>query len=173
MITFDEVTGEGTTLVGSTYAVEGVTYGGVFYGYATTYAGYGWPGSAGGIAADFADNSCPCYNDVTVTFAAGVQRAGFDVIGNNGDTIELTAYRGGVSVDDQTAPLAIPGGFVGIDLPAGFDALVIHTFGPRNGAFAMDDFRFDGHVARGARGATWVAPPPHLAVCSVPGDTTR
>ena len=166
VITFDDGSGEGTTPITTQYASKGVTFAGVFYWYASSWAGFAWPGSGGGTAADFAGGSCPCFNDVTATFSGAVKRVGFDAYGNSGDSIELKAYRGAVLVDDQTFALQQPG-FVGLDVPGGLTSLVIHTSGPVNGAFAMDDFRFDGHAA----GAAWVPPPPHAAMCSAPGNT--
>jgi hypothetical protein len=169
VLTFDDVSGEGTTAITTQYASQGVTFSGVFYGYASSYNYFSWPGSGAGTATDFAGNSCPCTNDVTATFSGTVRRAGFDAVVNSGDSIELTAYKSGVLVDDQTFTMAtIPSTtFVGLDVPGRFDVLVIQVVGSSNHAFAMDDFRFDGLVG----GSVWVPPPPHAAMCSVPGNT--
>ena len=69
VITFNDVVGEGTVAVGGQYAAQGVTFSGVLYGYASSYIGITGSASSGGLAGDFQNNSCPCFNDVTVTFA--------------------------------------------------------------------------------------------------------
>jgi len=168
VVTFDDASGNGTIPITTQYASKGVTFSGVFYGYATVYGYFAWTGSGGGTATDFA-GSCPCANDVTATFSGTVTRAGFDAVVNTGDSIELMAYKGATLVDDQTFSMpSYPGTtFVGLDVPGRFDSLVIHVVGSSNHAFAMDDFRFDGLHG----GAVWVPPPPHAAMCSVPGNT--
>ena len=82
VITFNDVIGDGTTPIAGQYAAQGVTFSGVLYGYATSYAGITASASGGGSVADFQNDSCPCFNDVTATFAGIVKRAGFDVFGN-------------------------------------------------------------------------------------------
>jgi len=166
VITFDDAAGNGTTQIASQYAAQGATYGGVLYWYASTYSGFAWTGSAAGTAANFSGNTCPCFNDVTVTFGSSVSRAGFDAVTNSGDSIQLVASRNGLVVDDQTFSPSLTPSFVGVDVPGGFDSLVIHTVGPINGAFAMDDFRFEALVLTDQ----WAPAPSRLAACSVAGN---
>jgi hypothetical protein len=166
VITFDDASGEGTTPVTTQYASKGCDVQRPLLLVCLDLRGPCLARCGGSVAADFAGNACPCFNDVTATFSGTVKRAGFDTYGNLGDSIELKAYKGRALVDDHTFSIPRPG-FIGLDVPGGFTRLVIHTSGPDNGAYAMDDFRFDCLVG----GAAWVPPQPHAAMCSAPGNT--
>ena len=126
------------TLITTQYASLGVTFSGLLR-IADTDHGATWPSEP-----PTAINFGTCCADVTASFDPPAFRAGFYVITNEDDFLELRAFRGGVpvgSLEFDTHRLSAD--FVQIDVPDGFDALVIDGFGPVNGAFVLDDFTFE------------------------------
>lgn len=84
------------------------------------------------------------YRDVTARFSTAQTRVGFDIITNVEDDLYVYAWLGGDLVGSQFFATSIaPGSFAGIEFAAGFDRIMLDVNGPSNGAFAIDDFRFE------------------------------
>ena len=141
------------TLVTDQFASQGVTFGGTFMVHKNTFDSI-WPGSGSPVAANFP----ACCSEVTATFTTPVTRAGFDIISNDADFVELRAYSNGVLVEstnfDTRRCIGEPADFIGLDVPGGFDTLVISGNGTMNGAWALDDFRYEGRGGSKANGET-------------------
>ena len=90
-----------------------------------------WPGSGVPVAINFESGVTP----VTAVFDPPVSRVGFDVYSNPGDSVELQAFLNGAFVEAHVfntgiifAPFVT---FVGLEVPGGFDTLVIAATGGR------------------------------------------
>jgi hypothetical protein len=142
----DIVTGEP---VDNQYAVDGVVFSAGMFGTTSYYTQF--DKSYGNIAA------CNFYNyasypDITVEFSSPTTAAGFYIITNDADDTNLEvytlsggslSYTGSVFFDTQVWGGAT---FVGVQDPAGFDALVIDVEDNLNNAFCMDDFYFEAEL---------------------------
>lgn len=166
VLTFNEL--PNGTLIDNEYTALGVTFSGVFRA-ANTTEGTIWPGSGPAIAENFQ----PCCADVTATFSPLVLRVGFYIITNEADDLTLTAYKGSNIVDVQTFDthrrFGQPADFFGMEVPGGFDTLLIDVHGLVNGAFALDDFRFEGDnqppdCSNAAPSVAMLWPPSHQMV---------
>lgn len=128
-------------LINATYSGLGVTFINLSGGYNyNTGNGYSY------TATNFAD--VPGFPDGVAMFAAPVQRAGFDITTNDGDHTTVYAYSGAGLVGSEffiTEGYGSTGSFAGIEFLSGFDRLIIHAAHNNNGAFAIDNFRFEGN----------------------------
>ena len=89
----------------------------------------------------------PGYPDGVATFSTLVTRVGFYITTNDGDDTTVYAYNGVTLVGSEffnTFGGGAGGSFAGIEFLSGFDRIVIDTTATVNGAFAIDDFRFEG-----------------------------
>ena len=76
-------------------------------------------------------------------FSPPVERAGFFIITNNGDDTTVTAFLGGSPVGSETFVTGLSGSFAGVEFGSPFDRLVIDPADNVNGAFCIDDLRFE------------------------------
>ena len=146
IITFDEV--PINTPITTQFSGLGVTFStepGKQFTAKNSAFGVIWPVSGSGppVANNFQRGVTP----VTAVFDPPVSRVGFDVYSNDPDFVQLQAFLNGVPVgahvfDTQKTTAT----FVGLEVPGGFDTLVITAFGPTTGShiFGLDDFRFEG-----------------------------
>ena len=85
---------------------------------------------------------------VTAVFDPVVDLVGFDVYTNDVDDIELRAFLNGDLVEAHVFDTPIDPfttTFVGLEVPGGFDTLVITAVGPPGiHVLGLDDFRFEG-----------------------------
>lgn len=128
-------------LINTNYSALGVTFINLSGGYNyNTGNGYSY------TATNFAD--IPGFPDGVAMFSAPAQRAGFDITTNDGDHTTVYAYSGASLVGSEyfiTGGFGSTGSFAGIEFLSGFDRLIIHAEHTNNGAFAIDNFRFEGH----------------------------
>ena len=115
-------------------------------------------GTGGGVsevASNFCLGSCigtvtPApYSPGTISFAAPVTRAGFYITTNPADDTTVSAFLGAVLVGSHlfdTAGAGTGGSFAGIEFLSGFDRIVISSAVVTNGAFSIDDFRYERAV---------------------------
>ncbi|RVT88373.1 PEP-CTERM sorting domain-containing protein [Inhella crocodyli] len=88
----------------------------------------------------------PGFPNGEALFSNLMVRAGFFITANDADDTTVYAYKGATLVGFETFNTSgngVGGSFVGVEFTSGFDRIVIDTFGPVNGAFAIDDFRFE------------------------------
>lgn len=89
----------------------------------------------------------PGFPNGEATFSSLITRVGFYITTNGDDNTTVYVYNGATLVGSETFDTfgaGSGGSFAGIEFLSGFDRIVIDTFGPINGAFALDDFRFEG-----------------------------
>jgi hypothetical protein len=89
----------------------------------------------------------PDYPDGEAIFSSMTTRVGFFITTNSDDDTMIYAYSGATLVGSEffnTFGAGGGGSFAGIEFLSGFNRIVIDTYGPINGAFAIDDFRFEG-----------------------------
>lgn len=144
-------------LIGGFYSGLGVTFahldGGNVYDTGTG------AGSSSAAANFFTE---PGFPDGEATFSGLITRVGFYITTNDEDDTTVYAYNGATLVGSETFSTfggGAGGSFAGIEFLSGFDRIVIDTFGPINGAFAIDDFRFE---------STTVPEPATLTLLSLP-----
>jgi choice-of-anchor A domain-containing protein len=139
VVTFDGLSTN--TPIASLYS--GVTFTGL---YADTPNAFRFTSSGGVIAANFKNNTTPCYT-ITATFDELTHRVGFTGITNSGDdtTIEVKAYDSGSLVSTGTVDFVtdLTPTFVGLEDSDGFDQVVITASGGSNSCLAMNDFLFE------------------------------
>jgi hypothetical protein len=79
-------------------------------------------------------------------FASPVIRVGFDITTNDTDDVTVSAFLGATFVGSHvfdTGGSGTSGSFAGVEFLGGFDRIVIDAAGTTNGAFALDNFRFE------------------------------
>lgn len=124
-------------LVGGYYSSLGVTMahisGGQYYG-------------TGSGTSKTGNNFESGYPNGELLFSSLMSRVGMDITTNDGDNTTLYAYLGNTLVGSQTFDTfgnGNTGSFIGVEFLSGFDHLVIDTTTAVNGAFAIDNVRFD------------------------------
>jgi len=134
-----------TGLIDTFYAGMGVNfthlYGGAYYD-----AGNGYSSTA----VNFGPESGYPYPDGEAGFVNPITKVGFFITTNNGDDTEIFAYMGDTLVGSEffdTYGSGYGGSFAGVYFASGFNRIVIATTKTENGAFAIDDFRFEGSTA--------------------------
>lgn len=83
------------------------------------------------------------YPSVTAQFSSTMTRTGFSIITNDPDDLRVYAYLGSTLVGSEFFNTNINGSFVGVEFLTGFDRLVLDATNASNGAFALDNFRFE------------------------------
>jgi hypothetical protein len=86
------------------------------------------------------------YPNGEAIFSSLITRVGMDITTNDGDDTTLFAYNGTTLVGSHsfnTFGAGLNGSFIGIEFLSGFDKLVIDTSETINGAFAIDNLRFE------------------------------
>ena len=136
------------TPITNQFAAQGVTFSGTFYAWENSF-GKNWPGSGAPVAANFAIGPS---SDVTSSFSPPVTRVGFEITTASAQFVELRAYLNGVLVDSIDFPTGLTPGFIGLEVPGGFDTLVIQGHLPLSSAsvpWILDDFTFEDAVIGG------------------------
>ncbi len=133
------------TPIGATYAALGVS--------STTLCGghsfkTGAP-AASEVASNFFGPGCDNapYGPKEINFASTMVRVGFDITTNSSDDTTITAYLGASLVGSElfdTFGGGTDGSFAGIEFLGGFDRIVISSLQVTNGAFSIDNLRFEG-----------------------------
>ena len=129
-----------SALIGGFYSGLGVTMAHISGG--NTYATSASPASLTGT--NFSDE--PGFPDGELIFSSLMSRVGMDITTNDEDDTTIYAYLGLTLVGSEffnTSGGGAGGSFAGIEFLSGFDRIVIDTFGPVNGAFAIDNVRFE------------------------------
>jgi hypothetical protein len=99
-------------------------------------------------ASNFQSSSPPFSNPIAVTFSAPVTSIGFDAIGNDADDITIRTFQAAVQTGSFTYDtLLLTPTFLGVQDLAGIDRIEIAAAEITNGAFSMDNFRFEGTAA--------------------------
>lgn len=133
------------TQIGAAYAVQGVS--------STTLCGgqtfkTGAP-AASEVASNFFGPGCDNepYGPKEINFGSTMVRVGFDITTNDSDDTTITAYLGASLVGSELFDTFGAGGggsFAGIEFLGGFDRIVISSLQATNGAFSIDNLRFEG-----------------------------
>jgi hypothetical protein len=88
----------------------------------------------------------PNFPSASADFSSLMTRVGFYITTNPDDNVTVSAFRGGSLVGSEsfdTGGAGNGGSFAGIEFLSGFDRIVIDAARNINGAFAIDDFRFE------------------------------
>ena len=129
-----------SSLIGGFYSGLGVTMAHISGG--QTYATSAAPASLTGT--NFFDE--PGFPDGELLFSSLMTRVGMDITTNPDDDTTIYAYLGLTLVGSETFDTfgsGVNGSFAGIEFLSGFDRIVIDTFGPNTGSFAIDNLRFE------------------------------
>jgi hypothetical protein len=129
-------------LIGSFYAGQGVTFAHLDGG--QTY-NTGTGGGSSLTATNFYSEAG--FPNGEAIFSSLINKVGFYITTNNGDNTLVSAYSGSSLVGSEfftTGGGGNDGSFAGLSFTSGFDRIVISTEYNINGAFAIDNFRFEG-----------------------------
>lgn len=127
------------SLIGGFYSGLGVTMAHISGG-STNNVGHG-PSKVGtnfGIEGGFPDGE--------LFFSSLQTRVGMDITTNDYDDTTIFAFLGSTLIGAETFNTfgnGFNGSFIGVEFSSGFDRIVIDTFGPVNGAFGIDNLRFN------------------------------
>lgn len=129
-------------LIGSFYVGQGVIF-------AHLNGGIAWDTGTGGGNSLTASNffSEAGFPNGEAIFSGLINKAGFYITTNGGDNTVVSAYSGSTLVGSEfftTGGAGGGGSFAGLSFTSGFDRIVIATEHNINGAFAIDNFRFEG-----------------------------
>lgn len=127
-------------LIGSFYSGLGITFTNIEGG--NTYSTGATPASRTGT------NFTSGFANGELLFSSTMTRFGVDITTNNGDDTQIYAYLGSTLVGSEffnTFGAGSNGSFAGVEFLSGFDRIVIDTFGPVNGAFGIDNLRFESN----------------------------
>ena len=135
------------TQIGAAYAAQGVTNMTLCGGQSFKT---GAP-AASEVASNFFGPGCDSgpYFSKEITFASMMARVGFDITTNPADDTTVSAYLGAVLVGSElfdTFGAGNGGSFAGIEFLGGFDRIVISAAQVSNGAFSIDNLRFEGNA---------------------------
>jgi hypothetical protein len=127
-------------LINGFYAGLGVTMTHISGGniYATSDA------AASHVGSNFFEE--PGYPNGELQFSSLMSRVGMDITTSEPGATTIYAYRGLTLVGSEpftTGGLGFSGSFIGVEFLSGFDRIVIDTANSTNGAFAIDNLRFD------------------------------
>lgn len=127
-------------LINGFYAGQGVTMAHISGGniYATSSAAASLTGT------NFYDESG--FPNGELQFSSLMSRVGMDITTSEPGDTRIYAYRGLTLVGSEpftTGGLGVSGSFIGVAFLSGFDRIVIDTSNSINGAFAIDNLRFD------------------------------
>lgn len=135
------------TQIGNTYAVQGVAFTNLCGG--QTYKT--GPAAGSEVASNFYSPGCgPAYGPRTVTFGSTMTRVGFDITTNATDDTTVTAWLGNTLVGSEffdTYGGGTDGSFAGVEFTGGFDRIEISAATNTNGAFSIDNLRFEATQA--------------------------
>ena len=135
------------TQIGAAYAAQGVANMTLCGGQSHMT---GAP-AASEVASNFSGPGCDSgpYLSKEITFASMMTRVGFDITTNPDDDTTVSAYLGALLVGSEffdTFGAGVDGSFAGIEFLGGFDRIVISATQVTNGAFAVDNLRFEGNA---------------------------
>jgi hypothetical protein len=139
IIDFEDAPEEG--LIDNFYAGSGVTFAHLD-GYNEYDTGTG-NGSSKTATNFFTE---PNYPDGEASFVNPINKVGFFITTNPDDNTTIYAYLGDTLIGSEffdTYGQGLGGSFAGIYFASAFDRIVIDTAAITNGAFAIDDFRFE------------------------------
>lgn len=132
------------TQIGNTYAVQGVAFTNLCGGQ-TFKTG---PAAGSEVASNFFGPGCgPTYGPRSITFGSTMTRVGFDITTNPSDDTTVTAWLGNTLVGSEffdTYGGGTDGSFAGVEFSGGFDRIEISAAANTNGAFSIDNLRFEG-----------------------------
>ena len=134
------------TQLGATYSAQGVASTNLCAG--KTFK-TGAP-AASEVASNFFGPGCDDgpLGPKNIVFGAVVTRVGFDITTNASDDTTISAYLGNLLVGSEffdTFGAGSNGSFAGIEFLSGFDRIVISALQVNNGAFSIDNLRFEGN----------------------------
>lgn len=135
------------TQLGATYAGQGVASSTLCGG--QTFK-TGAP-AASEVASNFFGAGCDNgpYGAKEIVFGSAMVRVGFDITTNPTDDTTISAFLGNVLVGSEffdTFGSGTDGSFTGIEFLSGFDRIVISALQINNGAFSIDNLRFEGNA---------------------------
>lgn len=132
------------TQIGNTYAVQGVAFTNLCGGQ-TFKTG---PAAGSEVASNFFAPGCSSqpYGPATISFGSTMTRVGFDITTNASDDTTVTAWLGNTLVGSEffdTFGGGSDGSFAGVEFTGGFDRIEISAAPITNGAFSIDNLRFE------------------------------
>lgn len=135
------------TQLGATYAAQGVASSNLCGG---AIFKTGAP-AASEVASNFFGPGCDdgVFGAKEIVFGSAMVRVGFDITTNPSDDTTVSAFLGNVLVGSEffdTFGAGNDGSFAGIEFLGGFDRIVISALQATNGAFSIDNLRFEGNA---------------------------
>jgi MYXO-CTERM domain-containing protein len=136
-VTFNEVAVANNTNVTTQFQPLGVVFGA-----SPVWAKNVWtyPGISNDSIDNFSGSQFCQVAPYIITFPTEVDWAGFNIVTNADDDVQLTALKGGNIVETNlfSTDLSAPH-FIGFDIPAGFDELQVDVMGTSNGCMIIDN----------------------------------